>query len=222
MELTATQRLFESLIGRGSLLFRPPYAEDTEPDTPDQVAPLEVATALGYVTVGMPIDPGDWRRPGANEIVSRTVSQALAGKGNVILLHDGGGNRDQTVEAIPRVVRELRRHGFTFVTVGELLGRTAESVMPAVPTRTRRESWADAGAVALVNLVLSLMSLLFLRGTALAIGRVVFVGSLAVFERLSGHAPQGCPDGGKVAVLDSLRGGPVAWNKLDRRASVRV
>jgi len=61
LELNATERLFESRLGRRSLLFRPPYAEDVEPDAPDQVGPLEYTSKLGYHTIGMEIDPGDWK-----------------------------------------------------------------------------------------------------------------------------------------------------------------
>ncbi len=57
IELNATQRLFESVTGRRTLLFRPPYAEDVEPSSPDQVRPLMLTGQLGYYTIGMQIDP---------------------------------------------------------------------------------------------------------------------------------------------------------------------
>ena len=60
VELNLTQRLFASLVGVRTTLLRPPYAIDEEPDTADQVKPLEFAQDLGYITVGNRIDPNDW------------------------------------------------------------------------------------------------------------------------------------------------------------------
>jgi len=184
IELTATQRLFESLLGRQSVLFRPPYSEDTEPETPVQVRPIEVATALGYLTVGMQLDPKDYRKPGVDAIVSSTIDQAVAGRGNIVLLHDGGGDRSETVEALPRIVRALRSRGFKLVTVGDLLGRTAAQVMPAIKGQGYWQSWVDAIAFDSFTLVQSLVSVLFLVAIVLGLGRLVFIGGAAILERL--------------------------------------
>ena len=94
LELNATERLFEARLGRRSLLFRPPYAEDVEPETPDQVEPLVLTSSRGYYTIGIGIDPGDWRRPGRrSNIVESTLDMARNGAGHVVLLHDSGGDR---------------------------------------------------------------------------------------------------------------------------------
>ena len=63
LELNATQRLFEALTGRSMRLFRPPYLGDAEPTTADEIVPIEVAQTLGYITVGLHVDPDDWQRP---------------------------------------------------------------------------------------------------------------------------------------------------------------
>ena len=131
-ELTATQHLLERVTGRGTFLFRPSYASDIEPVTPDQVTPLEQVYRQGYLVAGMKIDPFDWKQPGAGEIVSRTIKQVTSGKGNIILLHDSGGDRSQTVEALPKIIKELRKRGYEFVTVSDLLGKTRDEVMPRV------------------------------------------------------------------------------------------
>lgn len=93
-----------------SLIFRPPYGDDIEPEIPEQVHPLLLARELGYITVGMKIDPGDWQMPGVQAIVDRTLEQAESGKGNIVLLHDAGGNRDQTIMALPQIIATLRAH----------------------------------------------------------------------------------------------------------------
>src|SRR5258707_6212562 len=76
LELNATQRLIESLIGRSTVLFRPPYFGDAEADKPQDVEPAILAQELGYLMVGVRIDPDDWRLPvTADQIVSRTMAR---------------------------------------------------------------------------------------------------------------------------------------------------
>ena len=111
LELDATQRLIASILGRGTLLFRPPFAEDVEPATPEQARVLQQASELGYTTVGMGVDPEDWARPGTQAIVQSVLRQVQAGAGQVVLLHDAGGDRAQTVAALPAVIHELRARG---------------------------------------------------------------------------------------------------------------
>ncbi len=65
-------------------------------------------------------DPFDWRTPGTGTIVSQVLSQT--GLGGIILEHDGGGPRGQTLAAAPQIVAALRSRGYTFVTVSQLLG----------------------------------------------------------------------------------------------------
>jgi cellulose synthase/poly-beta-1,6-N-acetylglucosamine synthase-like glycosyltransferase/spore germination protein YaaH/peptidoglycan/xylan/chitin deacetylase (PgdA/CDA1 family) len=186
-ELSATQRLLEGVLGLQSHLFRPPYAEDAEPETPDQVAPLEFVNERGYVTVGMRIDPGDWQRPGVEAIVRRTVEQAASGEGNVILLHDGGGDRNETVSALPAIIGQLRARGFRFVSLSELLGRSRADLMPPLSSRERWQSWGDALAFGALNIGIVTLRWLFLTGIVLGVFRLLFVGSLAIAERWFGR-----------------------------------
>ena len=78
------------------------------------------ARGLGLDTIQWDVDPRDWSRPGTDAIYSRIVS--AAGRESIILMHDGGGPRDETVAALPRVIATLRHRGYVFVTVPELLG----------------------------------------------------------------------------------------------------
>src|SRR5581483_4575784 len=153
LELNATERLFESRLGRRSLLFRPPYAEDVEPDAPHQVEPLQFTSSLGYHTIGMQIDPGDWKNPGVDEIVNRTIDKAVKGQGNVVLLHDSGGDRSQTLAALPRIIQGLKDRQFKLVTVSELVGLSRDSVMPPIPPGERLTAGlTDAGFIILTEL----------------------------------------------------------------------
>ncbi|HEY0105188.1 MAG TPA: glycosyltransferase, partial [Rhizomicrobium sp.] len=134
LELNATQRLVEALTGRSLVLFRPPYLGDAEPDDDSEILPVEIAQSLGYITVGEHVDPIDWSLPGADKIVERVLfalDHAPAdAKGNTILLHDAGGDRSQTVAALPVIIDKLRARGYQFVLASQLIGLTRDQAMP--------------------------------------------------------------------------------------------
>jgi cellulose synthase/poly-beta-1,6-N-acetylglucosamine synthase-like glycosyltransferase/peptidoglycan/xylan/chitin deacetylase (PgdA/CDA1 family)/spore germination protein YaaH len=185
LELSATERLLAAVVGRHSLLFRPPFGTDSEPETADQLRQIELASKQGYVIVGIPIDPNDWQRPGVDEIVQRTVAAVDRGEGNVILLHDSGGDRSQTVQALPLMIGALRSQGFQFVSISELLGRSRDELMPPVPPESLWQIWSDKLAFGTLNLAAATIHWLFLLGIVLGIARLMFIGVLAVHQRWS-------------------------------------
>jgi len=130
LELNATQLLLETITGRATTLFRPPYAADTGPTGLSELAPLKIAEDLNYLVVLENIDPQDWAKPGADIILRRIKQQRH--DGSVILLHDAGGDRSQTVEALPRILDWLHTRGDTIVPLSTLLGTTRDAVMPLV------------------------------------------------------------------------------------------
>ncbi|PYL74966.1 MAG: hypothetical protein DMF26_09385, partial [Verrucomicrobia bacterium] len=130
LELNATQLLLETITGRATTLFRPPYAADTGPTELSELAPLKIAEDLNYLVVLENIDPQDWAKPGADIILRRIKQQRH--DGSVILLHDAGGDRSQTVEALPRILDWLHTRGDTVVPLSTLLGTTRDAVMPLV------------------------------------------------------------------------------------------
>ena len=144
LEIKATERAIESILGRSSILFRPPYNADADPSTPEEVEPLKIASRYGYLTVGEFIDPQDWdpvfhqatddtvRKRTTQDIVNDVIRLLHEGHGNTILLHDGGGDRSLTVEALKILIPELKRQGYRFVTISGLLGVPRDSVMPAI------------------------------------------------------------------------------------------
>ncbi len=94
-------------------LFRPPYGS-TGADL------VSRANAQGMTSVLWSVDPLDWRTPGTGSIVSTVLRQASGGA--IILSHDGGGPRSQTLAAMPQIVRTLKGRGYKFVTLTDLLG----------------------------------------------------------------------------------------------------
>ena len=182
LELNATQRLFEAVLGVDSLLFRPPYDDDIEPQGADHAQALLAASASGYTTVNMHIDPDDWANTTKAQIVDRTVSQATQRLGNIILLHDGGGSRIQTIEALPELIDKLRAKGYEFVTLHGLLNLDRQAVMPPVQSNDVAVRKLNAVSFGIIDRMRSLMSGLFLVGLVLSIGRLLLIGSLAVLH----------------------------------------
>lgn len=93
-------------------LFRPPYGAYDR-------ATLAQLKRLGLLMVLWSVDSKDYERPGVERIVDGVVDAARPG--SIVLMHDGGGDRTQTVAAIPKIVKRLRAKHYRFVTVPELL-----------------------------------------------------------------------------------------------------
>lgn len=140
LELNATQRVIQNATGRSTVLFRPPYDADSRPEELAQLRPLQVAQNLGYLTVLERIDPQDWDLPGTEEIIRRV--QASVSEGTVLLLHDAGGTRKQTVEALPKILDFFARQGVKVVSIADLLGTTRDELMPPVAGKDT-EGFAD-------------------------------------------------------------------------------
>ena len=193
LEINLTEQLFASRLGIRTILFRPPYSIDQEPDTTDQVRPLKWAQDLGYISVGDKIDPNDWRenpRPTAEEISERVLSHlppcAPSDRfcGSIILLHDGGGDRSHTVEALPNIIDGARAKGLTIVPLYQLLGKNKADVMPALPSNERWAALLDRIGFGLWDVGSKGIVWIFFLGDVLMTGRMLFIGALAIFDRL--------------------------------------
>ncbi len=130
LQLMATTRVIIGITGRDPRLFRAPYAADTAPSGPGEVRPLLIAQGLGMTVTGASVDSQDYRRPGVRAIVHNVLTGLRSG--NIILFHDAGGDRSQTVAALPAVVHALRARGFRIVPVSALAGVSPLAVMPRV------------------------------------------------------------------------------------------
>ena len=195
LELNITQRLFQVITGRSLRLFRPPYFGDAEPSTPAEVEPLITAQKLGYLIVGLRIDPDDWKKPDPTLIVQRTLTR-LADRsdraGQVVLLHDSGGNRSRTVQALPVLIDALRAQGYRLVTVGELAGMTPAQAMPPT-TRGSLDLALDRLGFSFFRDVDMLLRVLFISAIALGVARLIFLSCLALVHRLWGRRPPPTP-----------------------------
>jgi len=75
---------------------------------------------MGFTTIQWNVDPTDWARPGTDAIYQRVVSAVTPG--SIVISHDGGGDRSETLAALPREIATLKARGYSFVTVTQLLG----------------------------------------------------------------------------------------------------
>ncbi len=194
-ELTATERLIEAITGRRTALWRPPYFGDAEPTTADELDPIAVAQRLGYITVGLRVDPGDWETPGVDSIITRTLNQL--DRGNVVLLHDGGGDRSQTVKALGPLIDSLRARGYELTTVTALAGVPASVAMAPLPPGSTVRRFLELTSYSLVGWITLAMHAVFLVAMVLGAFRLVTVIGLAVRHRF-GAKP--APDGYRPTV----------------------
>jgi peptidoglycan/xylan/chitin deacetylase (PgdA/CDA1 family) len=81
---------------------------------------ISEARSMGFTTIEWDVDPRDWSTPGTGAIYSNVIANTHAG--SIVLQHDGGGNRSETLAALPHEIDTLRREGYHFVTVTQLLG----------------------------------------------------------------------------------------------------
>jgi cellulose synthase/poly-beta-1,6-N-acetylglucosamine synthase-like glycosyltransferase/peptidoglycan/xylan/chitin deacetylase (PgdA/CDA1 family)/spore germination protein YaaH len=194
LELNSTERLFEARLGIKPLFFRPPYSIDAEPDTAEQVEPLRLTQDMGYITVGAKLDPNDWRttpRRTPEDLTADVIQQLTVPHlsctqtpcANIVLLHDGGGNREATVRALPMIIQALRDHGFEIVPVSELLGKTRAEVMPPLSTNERWAARIDNFGFTLYGFFYYTTAFIFFLGNILMTSRLVIIGSLAVYDR---------------------------------------
>jgi peptidoglycan-N-acetylglucosamine deacetylase len=81
---------------------------------------IDEARSMGFITIEWDIDPRDWSLPGTGAIYSTVVGNAH--NGAIVLQHDGGGDRSETLAALPQEIDTLRGEGYQFVTIPQLLG----------------------------------------------------------------------------------------------------
>lgn len=115
-ELTATNRAVEQAIGKEMLLMRPPYGaiHGKEP----------IVENGGWEIVMWDVDPKDWSRGKTPQEIRSAVTEGVK-PDSIVLLHSAGGDREATVRALPGIIRDLRRAGYHFVTVDDILGASS-------------------------------------------------------------------------------------------------
>ncbi len=112
-QLQRTIGVIRAVSGYTPCIFRPPYGAYNS-------SVVQIARSLGLATVQWNVDPSDYTQPGTAAIEQRVLAQVRPG--SIIISHDGGGPRGQTLAAYPGIISALRSRGYRIVTIPELLG----------------------------------------------------------------------------------------------------
>ena len=211
VELDATERLIEAMLDRRTALFRPPYFGDAEPTTRNELVPVWLATQRNYITVGLHVDSEDWQDLPPDSIIKNVLdsrpehpdergecADSLA-RGrpttvcNVVLLHDGGGNRANTLAAVGPLIDSLRARGDTLVLVSQLAGLTRDQAMPTLGTMGTFERMLLIGGFGLLGILEWLLFWIFTIAVFLGVGRLVVIGTLALIQRAKRHQDRSLP-----------------------------
>ncbi len=180
LELNALQRLLASVAGRTTYLFRTPYGRSEGPLTEDQAALQSLVEMEGYVVVGADIVPRDWEGLSATEIADHVLSHVAGTGGQVVVLHDAGGNRAATVAAVPLLIDRLRAAGYRLVPLTDFLGLSRDEVMPVAADRFTPLDRASFVAVAALGHVLVWV---FWAAVIYGVARSLLVLALALLRR---------------------------------------
>ncbi|HYT39751.1 MAG TPA: glycosyltransferase, partial [Acidimicrobiia bacterium] len=185
LEIGGAAWVVEGETGRRPLLFRSPYGSGDA--APHGKGADQLAADLGFHPVGWTDDTDDWRQRGPGNIVNAALGQLS--ERTIILLHDGGGPRGQTVAALPHIIEALKARGYLFTTADALDGATPEAyaVRRGLPAAVR-----GLGVVAAFRLQLALRRLLLWVAVATAVGslaRLLLATPLAVWHRFRRRRP---------------------------------
>jgi cellulose synthase/poly-beta-1,6-N-acetylglucosamine synthase-like glycosyltransferase/peptidoglycan/xylan/chitin deacetylase (PgdA/CDA1 family) len=197
LELREAQLAVAGAAGVTTPLLRPPYSSGN--NAVDDAAWLSMRRAgqQGYLTVLTTRDSEDWQRPGVAKIVTNSTPHGAAGQ--ILLMHDGGGDRSQTVAALRVLLPELKAHGYRFATVSAAVGM-ADPVRDA----GTGDHWQGLGLIYLLrggDLVLSALDWLMLAAGALSLLRAITVLVAARRHRLARRTPWGLPVTAPASVI---------------------
>ena len=177
LQLDLTEGVIIGVTGRFSRLVRPPYSATADAIDPRQETELAKVAGSRYLIVLTDVDSKDWMRKGVPSIVRAATPKG--GSGGVIMFHDGGGDRSQTVAALKELIPQLKARGFRFSTISELAGLPASATHPVASTADRRRGQVFAWSTHLAFALTAFFALLILVVGALVTLRALVLLSLA-------------------------------------------
>jgi len=177
VELNLTQTALAGAAGIKTHLLRLPYSSESIDLNAPELSAARRAAHLGYLLVFATQDPEDWRLPGPNSIAAHSTPPA--GQGGIVLLHDGGGDRHETVEAVDQLITKLQSEGYAFTTVSRLAGLPPGSAVQPVGRTARLQGLALLFALQLASWVTRFFTFLLIPVGVLAVLRGLAVAALA-------------------------------------------
>ncbi|WP_127508085.1 bifunctional polysaccharide deacetylase/glycosyltransferase family 2 protein [Actinoplanes solisilvae] len=173
LEHSATRGAIAYTTGRSSSLYRPPYSSIADALDNSDLPTLRETAHQGYLTVLNDLDGEDWQRPGVEAIVRNATPAGTSGA--IVLLHDAGGDRSQTVAALDRLIPRLQARGYRFTTVSAALAGSIPAANPQAGFAERSRGWALVWMVRTADLTLELLWLLLFAAGVLFLGRTLLV-----------------------------------------------
>jgi hypothetical protein len=138
-ELSQNQLALAGAAGIRTSLFRPPYSSFADAMDNKSWPVTEYIGKRGYITVVNNTDSEDWRKPGVDAIIREATPKG--GKGAIVLMHDSGGDRHQTVEALDRFLPDMKKRGYTFQNLTEALDAPSAHTPVAGVELVKGKSW---------------------------------------------------------------------------------
>lgn len=181
LELNSTQRIIQGITGRTTSLYRSPYGDEEAKYMPSHFQKLQAVTQMGYVTVNYDVDSKDWKLRDSEAIVKNVLKQVSSG--DIILFHDGGGDRQATVNALPEIIEQLQNKGYTFVTVSDHMDQNKSEIMP--PVKKVENQIMQSYKVMLFNIAnfKEVISILLFSAMFILALRILILGSLALIHK---------------------------------------
>jgi cellulose synthase/poly-beta-1,6-N-acetylglucosamine synthase-like glycosyltransferase/peptidoglycan/xylan/chitin deacetylase (PgdA/CDA1 family) len=172
-QLDFTEAVLVGITGRYPRFVRPPYSATSDAVAPADERALAELAGRRYIVALADYDAGDWRRPGVAKIIDNASPRQ--GRGGVIMFHDGGGDRAQTVAAVRQLIPRLRARGYRFVPLRAMLGLSAAEAEPAVAGWQRLRATLFLWAVRLAFWLTTVLALVIAAVGVLVALRVTFV-----------------------------------------------
>ncbi|MEI5011409.1 bifunctional polysaccharide deacetylase/glycosyltransferase family 2 protein [Streptomyces sp. NPDC087659] len=144
-ELSQNQLALAGAAGIRTSLFRPPYSSFSAALDDKSWPVTEYIGSRGYITAFNDTDSEDWKRPGVEAIIKRATPKGT--KGSIVLMHDSGGDRSQTVAALSRFLPDMKERGYRFANLTEALGAPSAHTPVTGPDLWKGKAWVGAVAV---------------------------------------------------------------------------
>ncbi|BCW54483.1 bi-functional transferase/deacetylase [Arthrobacter sp. StoSoilB19] len=200
LEVQGGQDAIVGITGQAASLLRPPYTSGNEAVTDSMWSALRGLADDGYLTVLSSMDSKDWQMPGAGAIEDNLAPSGP--QGQVVLMHDGGGDREQTVAALDSALSRFSGQGYRVTTVGDAVG--VDSMRPASGMEQIRGS-AFVWGIRLSDFVVTAISWGLVAAGAVTLVRAVLV---MFFAARHSRAARRLPRAGRGRRRIDVRVGP--------------
>ncbi|MEZ2387963.1 bifunctional polysaccharide deacetylase/glycosyltransferase family 2 protein [bacterium RCC_150] len=200
LEVQGAEQTIMGLTGQSASLLRPPFSSENDAVTDAEWASIRSAANRGYLTVLSTKDSEDWKRPGVGAI-ERNLAPS-GDQGQVLLMHDGGGNRAQSVAALDALLSTVDQQGYRVTTVGDAIG--VSSTRQATMIEQASGS-AFVWAIRLSDWVVTAISWALIASGVVTFLRAVLVLGAAVRHRRPSKPRQASDHGlGEMAITEPV------------------